>query len=583
MTFRAKPVVKRAHRPAWEGQDRRNFYLNLGFGLVVALAVGILLVAAGLSWYNDHLAPLGSVDGDNITKDDFSARRLIEAWRLDESERRIRTATLAGHLTAAESTAQLNLITQQRQQIDAITLERLVDTKLQAKLAVQEGVSASPADIDARLVVEATSPALRHAWVIEVKPVSDLGAISPTDAQKAAAKTKAEAALKDLASGKSWEDIAKTVSTDASSAPQSGDLGWLIADDTQVDEPFLNAIFAADVNASTAVIEGTDGTYRIGRVTEIAAESVDTAYQAKLSNDNIDLGRYRTVVQGDVIHQKLQDKLVAAVTGPAPQRRVAEIYIKAADPSLGTDVVKVRHILYSPNDDPNGAAALAADDPAWAKAQADATATYDKIKAAPALFDSIARADSDEPSARGVTGSGGKLPYYGPDSSIDAAFRTAITAPGLTPGTLLPPVKSAFGWHVIQIMYGPTDLARLQALKVQADSGQDFATLARDNSEASTSGTGGDLGWVARGELNEQLTTAIFAAPIGKSSDIVTIVDDGIYLFKVSAEETRTPEGRQLAQLKSTAFSTWYDLKKAAATITRDQTIVDSAGANSAG
>ncbi len=49
MTFRAKPVVKRAHRPSWESQDRRNFYLNLGFGLVVVLAVVILLVAAGLT------------------------------------------------------------------------------------------------------------------------------------------------------------------------------------------------------------------------------------------------------------------------------------------------------------------------------------------------------------------------------------------------------------------------------------------------------------------------------------------------------------------------------------------------------
>ena len=49
MTFRAKPVVKRDHKPAWETQDRRNFYLNLGFGLIVFLAVLILAIAAGLS------------------------------------------------------------------------------------------------------------------------------------------------------------------------------------------------------------------------------------------------------------------------------------------------------------------------------------------------------------------------------------------------------------------------------------------------------------------------------------------------------------------------------------------------------
>ena len=44
MTFRAKPVVKRDHKPAWETQDRRNFYLNLGFGLIVVLAVVIVSV-----------------------------------------------------------------------------------------------------------------------------------------------------------------------------------------------------------------------------------------------------------------------------------------------------------------------------------------------------------------------------------------------------------------------------------------------------------------------------------------------------------------------------------------------------------
>ena len=87
MTFRAKPVVKRAHRPAWEAQDRRNFYLNLGFGLIVVLAVVILGVAAGLAYYNDHLASVGSVDGQSISKDELKDRLQIDAWRLDEADR----------------------------------------------------------------------------------------------------------------------------------------------------------------------------------------------------------------------------------------------------------------------------------------------------------------------------------------------------------------------------------------------------------------------------------------------------------------------------------------------------------------
>ncbi|HEY8199375.1 MAG TPA: peptidylprolyl isomerase, partial [Candidatus Limnocylindrales bacterium] len=509
---------------------RRNFYLNVGFGLIVVLAVLILAIAAGLSWYNDHLAPVGSVDGESVTKDEFKDRFAIETWRLDEANSRIATAVLAGHMTESQASVQRQTVEQQRQQLPAITLERIIDSKLQAKLAVSEGVTVTPQDIDDRLVVEATTPESRHAWVIEVKPATDAGAVAPTATQKAEAKAKAEAAVKDINGGKSWEDVAKTVSTDASSAPQAGDLGWLLADDGQADEAFLKAVFAAAANTPTAVIEGIDGIYRVGRVTEIVPEAVDSAYQAKLTNSGLDLAKYRTVVQGDVIHEKLQDKIVASVTGPAPQRRVSEIYIPDPDPNIAADAIKVRHILYSPKDDPQAAGTLPATDPAWAAAQAEATAAYEKLKTNPKLFDATARADSDEGSAKGVTGTGGKLPYLDKESSIDEAFKTAIMAPGIGPGSLLPPVKSSFGWHVIQVMYRPTDLDHLNSLKVKADGGTDFAELARDNSEATTAGTGGDLGWIAKGQLDERLTAAIFGAPIGKTSDPVIVKDDGLYL-----------------------------------------------------
>ena len=578
MTFKAKPVVKRAQRPLWEGQDRRNFYLNIGFGIVVVAALLILLVAAGLSWYDEHLSPVGSVDGQSITKDEFRDRFAIETWRVDEAEQRIRTAVAAGQLTDAQGQSQLQFSGQLRQSLANVTLERLIDARLQAKLAIEEGISVTPADIDASLLAEATKLESRHAWVIEVKPESDPGAAAPTDTQKAAARTKAEAALKELQGGKAWETVAQAVSTDASSAPQSGDLSWLMAADSQADEPYLRAIFAAQVDTPTSVIEGADGIYRIGRVTEIAAESVDNEYQAKLANGGIDLAKYRVVVQSDVIHRKLEDKIVAAVSGPGPQRHVSEIYIREPSPPPGADAIKVRHILYSPKDDAGGASALDPADPAWKAAEDEATATYLKIKADPSLFDSIARVGSDEGSALGDTGTGGKLPYFDSNSQVDGAFKAAILAPGLEPGQVLQPVKSAFGWHVIQVMYRPPDVQRLAALKAKADSGADFATLARDDSEATTAGVGGDLGWVAKGQLDGLLTAGIFDARLGTTSSVIAIPGDGIYLFKVLAEETRTPEGRQLAELKKSAFSNWYDLKKAAAAITRDTAAQGSAG-----
>lgn len=575
MTFKTKPVVKRAQRPAWEGKDRRNFYLNLGFGIVVIVAVLILVIAGAITWYDEHLSSVGSVDGQSITKDELKDRYQIETWRVDEAERRIRTAVVAGHLTEAEAQSQLESLSNTRNQLVAIALERLIDSKLQAALAVEEGITTTPEDVDAQLLEEATTPEQRHAWMIEVTPELDPGAVTPTAAQKAAAKTAADAALKELQDGKAWEDVAKTVST-AATAAQGGDLGWLQSEDSQIDEPYLTAVFAAEANTPTAVIEGDDGTYRIGQVTEIAAEAVDDAYEANLTNNGVDLNKYRAVVLADVIHKKLEDKIVAQVTGPGPQRHVQEIYIAQADEGLGADAIKVRHILYSPKDDPSGAATLDASDPTWAAAQQQATATHLRLKEDPELFDSIARAESDEGSAQGITGTGGKLPYFDKESGIDEAFKTAIVAPGLKAGDLLEPVKSSFGWHVIQVMYTPPDLDRLNALKALTDQGEDFAALARDTSEAESAGAGGDLGWVAKGQLDASLIDAIFSTDTGKTSAVVTVENDGLYLFKVLAEEVRTPEGRQLEELRSTAFSNWYTTRKEAAEIVRDESIAGS-------
>ena len=578
MTFRAKPVVKRTHKAQWESQDRRNFYTNLAFGLVVLAAVLILLFAAGLSWYNTHLASVGSVDGQSITKDDFKDRYLAEQFRITEATSRIVNARQVGRMTDAQAQTAQQYLDQQTQQLAPNTLERIIDAKLQSKLAAAQGISAAPEDIDARLVTEATTPESRHAWVIEVAPATDTGATAPTEAQKAAAKAKADAALADLKAGKAWEDVAKVVSTDTATAPQAGDLGWIQKDDAGSDEAFITAVFAAAANTPTAVVEGADGIYRIGRASEIVAETVDGAYQAKIQNAGIDLAKYRDVVAGDVIHQKLEDKIVADASKAGPQRQVSEIYIAETSPTPTADAVKVRHIQFSPKDDPTGAATLPATDPAWATAKADADAAYAKLQADPSLFDSMARTTSDEESAKGDTGTGGKLGYISADSDLSQAedFKTAILAPGLQPGQLLAPVKTDIGWHVIQVMYHAPDATWMAKLKTDADGGADFAALARDNSEAETASKGGDLGWVAPNQLDPRLTDAIFAAEVGKTSEIVSITGDGTYLFKVFAEENRTPEGRQLEAIKTNAFSNWYTAQKAVVKIERDPSITGS-------
>lgn len=564
MTLRAKPVARGSGRSGWNSEERRTFLLNLGFVVAIAASILILVGYAAWSWYDDRFGAVATVDGTTITKDQLRTRLQIEAFRIDYTERRIRTLQTAGRISEATASSQLDFLEQRRSNLGPVALEGLIDLTLQAKLAGEAGLTVSDAEIDARLVEEATTDEERHSWVIEVAPLANAETGQPGDAEKADARAKAQQALADLRSGASWEDTAQTVST-APSAAQNGDLGWLPLD-SGYDGPFMSAIFATPLGEYTDVVEGDDGVFRIGRVTEIAAASVDATFSTSIEDANIALADYRGAVRGDVIRTKLSEKVVADLSKPSMQRRVSQIFLAESTPM--PDGVKVRHILFSPKDDPAGAGTLAQSDPAWAAAEAEAKAAYEALKKDPTKFDQMARDTSDEGSA---TSTGGKQPYYDPTSSIDPAFAAAIFQPGLRPGDILPPVRSSFGWHVIQFMrpYGDGEKAWLDTIRQQAVDGADFAQLARDQGEGAEAAAGGDIGWVAVGQLGEPRETQIFETPVGGVSPVVQISGEGVYLFKVIAEEEREATPEQIAIFKSSGFDNWYSAKKAAAAITR--------------
>ncbi|HUP54400.1 MAG TPA: peptidylprolyl isomerase, partial [Methylomirabilota bacterium] len=272
-----------------------------------------------------------------------------------------------------------------------------------------------------------------------------------------------------------------------------------------------------------------------------------------------------------------EDKVVADATKAGPQREVSQIYLSQETVDLPDDAVKVRHILYSPKDSPGDAqnGTIPTTDPSWAKAKSDADVAYAKLQADITQFDAIARAESDEESARGAAGSGGELgAYVSADSSYVESFSAPILAAKPTDGQLLPPIKTEFGYHIVQVLSHAPDLAKI---KTQLDGGADFAKLARDVSDGPESSRGGDLGWIAKGQLDEAKTTAIFGTAVGKTSDVVTIADDGQYLFHVVKEETRTPEGRQLEEIRSKAFSDWYKPKKDAVPVERSPDVLNAA------
>ena len=238
------------------------------------------------------------------------------------------------------------------------------------------------------------------------------------------------------------------MSTDATKE-QAGDISYIDKDAAHRRRDFRDALLAAAEDAPTDVIEGADGVYRIGRVTEIIPAAVDASFVSQITDyeatglPKATEADVRAAVRRDVMRTKLGEAVLAPYLAAAPQREVSQILMQEGTSETGPGAIKVRHILYSPNGDPQARLDRRRDtDPAWAEAKAKADAAYAKLKANPSLFDSLARAESNEGLA---ATSGGKLPYFSTEDAIDPAFAAAIQKPGLQPGQLLEPVKSDFG------------------------------------------------------------------------------------------------------------------------------------------
>jgi parvulin-like peptidyl-prolyl isomerase len=573
MTDRTRSSSNRPRR-AGDGGGRHTLYVNLAlFGSVV---IGVLLFVGALAanYWSDHFTEVAKVNGVSINQDQLVARAKVDAFRIDYQVRRIRDEVNAGRLDQATADQETSALQQSRQSVSTNAPERLIDAELQAQLAKQQGVDVTDAQIDQRLIDEATTTEQRHVFEITIQPELSSGATTPTPAQDAAAKAKADQALADLKGGKAFADVAKAVSKDAYAAA-GGDTGWVRSDGGGLDTDLLAAVFKLGANSLTDVLKGTDGSYRIGKVTEIAPPSTDASFKQEISDAGISSDAYRAAVRADLVRKALGDKIVAGITDqPTDQRRVAEIFLSTSSYQAPGDQVKVRHILYTPGDkDPSAIAALPSNDPGWDTAKAKAQATYDALKgltgdALSTKFAEIAKTDSKDTSSGA---DGGNLPYF-TEGQVDPTFGAAIFQPGLKQNQLLPPVKSQYGWHVILYLERrPAPEARMNALTVRLAAGADFATVARAESEASDASKGGEMGWIAPYQIDAAKEKAIFAAPVGKIGDVYT-ASDGLYLFKVEETANRKPDGDQLTTLKSSAFQNWYAAQKLQADIKRDLT-----------
>ncbi|MFH1665815.1 MAG: SurA N-terminal domain-containing protein [Candidatus Omnitrophota bacterium] len=84
------------------------------------------------------------------------------------------------------------------------------------------------------------------------------------------------------------------------------------------------------------------------------------------------------------------------------------------------------------------------------------------------------------------------------------------------------------------------DLKRMEAVMSRVVKGEDFITVATEISEGPYAATGGDMGYIARGQTLREIDEAIFTLKPGQKSDIVE-TDIGYHVFLVEDVQKARP------------------------------------------
>lgn len=566
MSYRNRPVLDRKHRPRWQDELRTQQLIVAGFAVAIAVAIGIFGAAAWSDHYEAHLRPVAAVGDVTYDLDDLTDRMDIIS-----SELQANYEDLQSRMGGVRD----NVIQQALQSIqdalsglapaaaDSLVLGRVLSTS-----AGRYGITVSNEAVSAEETKRETVPDRLKLSIITVAalPGDAKPGAKPTDADWA----RAEGEINDIAAAiKGGADFAATAKEKSgdSSATAGGSLSWIEADDPLYGTYFTDAESAAEGDL-VGPIKGDTG-YRLVHVDDKKAAGPNQRLKDLLSTAGVTDADYRASIRGDLLKTAFNDYFTTTVMLPyQPQRKVAQIFI-AAQQGVPVPQRRVRHFLAQPL--PGESDQSTATDAQWAAALARAEAFRAEASKPDADWWVLAK-DSDD---TGSGSRGGDVGWYDEaSSSFVPEFKAAIAK--LTVGELSEPVKTQFGYHVIEVT------AERITAAVQADQmvttlrahPDQFAQMAKDQSEDATSAAkGGDLGWVIPYQFEKERMDAIFKlTKPDEISDPITTAS-GIYIFKLLAtSELRWVPTEQLASVRQTGFDRWLsEVRDRAATWTDPQ------------
>jgi parvulin-like peptidyl-prolyl isomerase len=555
MSFRSRPVLDRKHRPRWQDELRTQQLTVVAFAVAIALAVGIFGASAWNGYWEAHFRPVAAVAGTSFDRADLDVRE------------RILAAETIGQITELQATLggprdqiiqqQIDSLSQRFNNLASEAADSLVDSAVLAARAEDYGISVSDDELDAGVAERVTLPERVHASLILVEALPDDAEPTdePTDEQRAEAESAAQDARDRVEGGEDFATVATDVSDDFT-ASLGGDLGWFEDGDAAYDE-YFDALKDAEPGDIVGPVETERGSAVLQLVDRREA-TTEGGLRDTLAQQGIDDATYRDYVRGQLLVDQYREYFDdEVVVSPAAQQRVAQIFITGVAGAV-VPQERARHVLIQP--DPELDDQSQATDEQWEAALDEAREVEDLVKADDADWFAIAEEHSDD---TGSATRGGDLGWYDPaNPQFVTAF--AATLASLEVGEVSDPVRTEFGYHVIQ-KTGERDSPQQQAAdlldELRADPDTFAATATQVSEDYEKAEEGGELGWVAPYQLDEAQEEAVFGlTEVGEISDPVDEGADGITIYQLlESSDSREIEADRLDDIRSQGFDRWLD------------------------
>ncbi|MDQ4036037.1 MAG: peptidylprolyl isomerase [Chloroflexota bacterium] len=556
MSFRSRPVFDRKHRPRWQDELRTQQLTVIAFAVAIALAVGIFGAAAWNGYWEAHFRPVAAVAGSTFDRSDLDERK-----RIMVAEASATIADLQAQMGGPRDQIiqqQIDQISLDLNSIDTNAADALVQSAVLAARAGDFGVRVSDDELETGLAERFALDELVRAQLILVNALPDDAEpdAEPTDAQREAAREEAQAARDRLDAGEEFATVAGEVSDDFT-AQSGGLLGWFPADDAAYGE-YFDLVGDAGEGDLVGPVETGRG-YAVLEVLGRRQATTQSPLRELLAEQGIDDATYRRFVRGELLVDAFRDYFgEKVVSSPTAQRRVAQIFIAAVTEAV-VPQERARHVLINPL--PEDAAEDAeATDEQWAAALTEAEDVHEQLSAEDPDWFAIAEEHSDD---TGSGARGGDLGWYDPAASpYVAEFATALE--GLEVGELSEPVRSEFGYHVIQKTgerLSPQAQAAdlVEQLRADPDSFAEVATMVSE--DYATAQEGGELGWVAPYQLDEALEEVVFGLDeVGEISEPYDGGTEGITIYQLlELSDSREIEEDRLEEIRSSGFERWLE------------------------